>query len=52
MRSGPELRAEGLLSAPHEDAAKAIARPRRERDLACQERDIPQHPAFFAGQNR
>ena len=35
-----ELREEDLLSGPHEDAAKEIARLRRERDLARQERDL------------
>ena len=35
-----ELRAEDLLSGPHEDAAKEITRLRRERDLARQERDL------------
>ena len=34
-----ELREEDLLSGPHEDAAKEITRLRRERDLACQERE-------------
>ena len=44
-----ELREEDLLSGPHEDTAKEITRLRRERDLACQERDLLKKAlAFFA----
>ena len=54
-----ELRAEDLLSGPHEDAAKEITRLRRERDLARQgdlarqERDLLKKAlAFFARESR
>lgn len=48
-----ELREEDLLSGPHEDAAKEIARLRRERDLARQECDLLKKAlAFFAREIR
>ena len=52
-RWAAELRAEDLLSGPHEDAAKEITRRRRERDLARQERDLLKKAlAFFARESR
>ena len=52
-RWATELREEDLLSGPHEDAAKEIARLRRERDLARQERDLLKKAlAFFARESR
>ena len=48
-----ELREADLLSGPHEDAAKEMARLRRERDLARQERDLLKKAlAFFARESR
>jgi len=48
-----ELREEDLLSGPHEDVTKEIARLRRERDLARQERDLLKKAlAFFARESR
>ena len=52
-RSVTELREEDLLSGPHEDAAIEMARLRRERDLARQERDLLKKAlAFFARESR
>ena len=48
-----ELREEDLLCGPHEDATKEIARLRRERDLARQERDLLRKAlAVFARESR
>ena len=48
-----ELREEDLLSGPHEGVTKEIARLRRERDLARQERDLLKKAlAFFARESR
>ena len=48
-----ELREEDLLSSPHEDATKEMARLRRERDLARQEHDLLKKAlAFFARESR
>ena len=47
-----ELRAEDLLSGPHEDAAKEITRLRRERDLARQERDLLKKSAGLLRQGK